>query len=180
MKQLILATTTMLALTAVGGDVLAQGVLDQNTRGSAVALHLGGGYGSYLGAGQGDIELQLHFGRSYAGPGIAVGLSLPIANGLGIGVEGRFVYDIQLIPGKAFFITPYVGAIVGFWNWHDGRGSSAGYLWLGPQFGLDLNFVLFDRLLLGVRPIGVTIPVFFGGPGVHWSYHSALTIGITF
>lgn len=170
----------MLALTAVGGDVLAQGVLDQNTRGSAVALHLGGGYGSYLGAGQGDIELQLHFGRSYAGPGIAVGLSLPIANGLGIGVEGRFVYDIQLIPGKAFFITPYVGAIVGFWNWHDGRGSSAGYLWLGPQFGLDLNFVLFDRLLLGVRPIGVTIPVFFGGPGVHWSYHSALTIGITF
>lgn len=179
MKKILFGTMIALSLTAVGGEVLAQGVLDGNSRGMAVAAHLGGGYGSYNGGGHGDIEFQYHFGGRYVGPGIGVGISLPISYGFGIGLEGRFVYDIQPIAGKAFFVTPYVGAVIGFWNFNDGRGNSAGYLWLGPQLGLDLNFVLFDRLLLGIRPLGITIPILFG-QGIGWGYHSALTIGVTF
>jgi hypothetical protein len=180
MNRLLFRTTMALSLTLVGGEAFAQGVLDHNSRGMAVAAHLGGGFSHYGGGGgQGDIEFQYHFGGRYVGPGIGVGINLPLVYGFGIGLEGRFVYDIQPVAGKAFFVTPYVGAVIGFWNWNDGRGNSGGYLWLGPQLGLDLNFVLFDRLLLGIRPLGISIPIYFGY-GTGWGYHSALTIGVTF
>ncbi|MDP3275283.1 MAG: hypothetical protein Q8Q09_08830 [Deltaproteobacteria bacterium] len=174
----IVGATLALAVTAPGADAFAQGVLTNNTRGTALAAHIGGGYGSYAVSGQSDFELQMHFAPRYVGAGLAVGVSMPIGFGYGFGLEGRFLYDIQLIPNAAFFITPYIGAIVGYWNWDHG-GVNGGYAWVGPQFGVDLNFVLFDRLLLGVRPLGVTVPVLFGN-GVYWAYHSALTIGVTF
>lgn len=178
MKRLLLGTTLALGLSAMGGEALAQGVLDENSRGMAVALHLGGGYSNFDVGGNGDIEFQYHFRGRYIGPGIGVGVSLPVGYGFGLGVEGRFVYDIEVIAGKAFYITPYVGALVGFLN-YNAHGVSGGYLWLGLQAGLELNFVLFNRLLLGIRPIGLHIPFYFGY-GIGYGYNGALTIGVTF
>jgi len=95
------------------------------------------------------------------------------------------MYDIQPIPNVAFLITPYIGLSTGFWSWSAycyGAGCTAsGAFWIGPELGLDLKIVLFDRLLLGLRPIGFSLPfVFHNRANFGWGYHGAFTIGVTF
>ena len=65
MNKILLRTMLALSIFTMAAPALAQGVLTNNRRASAIAVHLGGGYGSYAGSGQSDIEFQGHFGGRY-------------------------------------------------------------------------------------------------------------------
>lgn len=174
------------AALALSNSASAQNILSPNTRGRAVVLNLGGGYGGWGGGARVDLEYQQHFRGRYEGPGFGVGLTFPLWAGFGIGVEGRFMYDWQPIPDVAFLVTPYIGLSAGFWSWTyycGGGGGCAGAAaaWIGPEAGLDLKFVLFERFVLGFRPVGISVPfVAYNGFNAGWGYHGALILGLTF
>ncbi|MBL8679777.1 MAG: hypothetical protein JNK05_11455 [Myxococcales bacterium] len=181
MKHNYLAGAAVLgAALAFSTTANAQNVINANNHGMAGALNFAGGYGYLGGGGRLEIEYQFHFNRRYEGPGIGLGIQLPFWAGFGIGFQGRFIYDIQPISNVAFFITPYGGLSLGFWNYCE-AGRCGGF-WVAPELGLELKVVLFDRLLLGFRPIGISIPFAFGGwrDSVWWGYHAGFTIGVTF
>jgi hypothetical protein len=175
------------AALALSPAAEAQNVINANSHGQAGALIALGGFGGWGGGGRIDLEYQLHFRGRYEGPGLGLGVTLPLWAGFGIGFEGRFMYDIQPIAGTAFFITPYVGLSTGFWSWAYNCGGGgrtcvgAGYFWLGPELGLDFKVVLFDRLLIGFRLPGFSLPILVGNnAGIGWGFHAGFTIGVTF
>ena len=183
MKLKLLAGASVLgAVLMTANTAQAQNVLGGNSRGQAAALYAGGGYG-FAGGGRLDLEYQRHFGGSYQGAGLGLGLTLPLWGGWALGFEGRFMYDIQPIAGTAFFITPYIGASLGFWGCWSGNGSGCnGAFWVGPEAGLDFKVILFDRLILGLRLPGLSVPLVFapGGVGIAWNLYGAFNIGVTF
>lgn len=164
----------------------AQNIINSNSHGQAGVLNFGGGYGGWGGGARVDLEYQLHFNRRYEGPGIGLGVTLPLWAGFGVGFEGRFMYDIQPISNVAFLITPYIGLSTGFWSWTaycNGAGcTGAGAFWIGPEGGLDLKVILFDRLMIGLRPLGISLPFVFhnGGANFGWGWHGAFILGVTF
>jgi hypothetical protein len=174
------------AALSLSNTASAQNILGSNSHGQAGVLTFGGGYGGWGGGARVDLEYQNHFGGGYRGAGFGVGLTLPLWAGFGIGAEARFIYDWQPIPNVAFLITPYVGLSAGFWSWNGycAGGSCAGSaaFWFGPELGLELKVVLFDRLLLGFRPLGINLPFVLHNNGLNfgWGYHAAFSIGVTF
>ncbi len=174
------------AALSLSNTATAQNIINSNSRGQAIALVGGGGAGIWGGGGRVDIEYQMHFNRRYEGLGIGVGVTLPLWAGFGIGAEGRIIYDWQPISNVAFFVTPYGGLSAGFWSWTYGCGAGgpcagASWFWLGLEAGLELKVVLFDRLMLGLRPVGLSVPFLIGnGFNAGFGYHGGGTIGVTF
>ncbi|MDP3273729.1 MAG: hypothetical protein Q8Q09_00945 [Deltaproteobacteria bacterium] len=180
MKKLLLAALTVGALSVVSGEALAQGALSQNSHPMAFSFNVGPRIGL---SGSGvtariNPEFQLHFGSRYEGPMVGLGLAIqPGFGGVGLSFAPRFQWDIQIVPGTAFFLSPYGGMDVGVVLY----GNGAGFL-MDPNFGLDLKFVVVNRLLLGFRPIGIGVPILIANNGtfVGVTYDIAFSIGATF
>jgi hypothetical protein len=169
------------AVLSVSQIASAQNEIKSNSHGQAGVLNFGGGYGGWGFGARVDLEYQLHFNRRYEGPALGLGLTFPLWAGFGLGFEGRFMYDIQPIPNVAFFIAPYLGLSTGFWSYCYYLVGCYGAFWLGPELGLDLKIIIFDRWLIGLRPIGFSVPFFVGDRfNWGWGYHGAFLIGVTF
>jgi hypothetical protein len=185
MKHSYFAAAAVLGATlAISTTANAQDVVGDNSRPTAFVGNFGGGFGSGFGGGRVELEFQYHMRGRQQGPGFGVGLLVPLWAGAGIGAQGRFMYDIQVIPNVAFLITPYVGLSAGFWNrWcGGGRDGYCGGGWIGPELGLELKLILLDRLLIGIRPVGLSLPIGlgYGNDWFWWGYHGAFIIGVTF
>lgn len=187
MKNIISAAAATLALT-VAANADAQTLLGSNSHGTAIAVNAGsyvnfydyGDYRTFRGL-RINPELQFH-GRSaynaYGGAGGAIGADFypGYHSMLAAGLSARAFYDIPVIGGAAFFVTPYLGATVG-----GVFGNNPGFF-VSPSIGLELKLIFLDRLLLGFRPIGVAMPIVVNDQAltVNFGYDAAITLGITF
>jgi hypothetical protein len=166
--------------TALSGTAAAQSVLGGNSRPNAFSFNVGPWINLESGGATARInpEFQVHFGGRYEGPAFNIGLDiLPQFRGVLLAVAPRFQYDVQLLPGTAFFLSPYGGMDIGLTT-----SSGASAFVMAPTVGLDLKVLLVNRLLLGFRPIGIMVPLFFGGGGVSSSvgYDIGFAIGVAF
>jgi hypothetical protein len=175
------AALAVAAITlALSNTASAQSAVSGNTRPNAFSFNVGPAIDLETGGATARInpEFQVHFGGRYEGPAFNIGLDiLPQFRGVVLAVAPRFQYDVQLLPGTAFFLSPYGGMDIGL------RTSSGGSAFvMAPVVGLDLKVIVVNRLLLGFRPIGIMVPLTFAGGGVGASigYDIAFSIGVTF
>ncbi len=96
-----------------------------------------------------------HFTREAAGPAIAVDMQEHVAGGLFVFQVGpRFVYDIQVVNGLGFYLSPSFGFEYTFSNG-------------GPHHGFSFPFVFKIKLVLGGRgliffqPVGIDLMALF-------------------
>jgi hypothetical protein len=172
-----------LALPSIGH---AQSGLSAHSRGRALALNALAGAGSVGGRARAHLEYQQHFGPAYHEHMVGVGLAFAGGGAPFLGVTGRYQYDFKPIDGVAFFLSPYGGLEVGIAFAPCGGGSGpaltdtcAGF-GLAPVAGLDLKLIVVDRLLLGLRPVGLVFPIGFGGlASASWGFEGGVTIGLT-
>lgn len=182
-------TMKKLAAIAVVGAALsvtqtaqAQNVLSGHSRGMAVALNATGGWGYWGGRARLNPEFQLHFGGNYEAHMLGLGLAFAGGYGNYLALTARYQYDIKPISNVAFFISPYAGADIGmvFYRGSCGGTNDCAAFVLSPAVGLDLKLIIVDRLLLGIRPIGLVFPLGFGGYGYGYGFEGGVSIGITF
>jgi hypothetical protein len=182
-------TMKKLAAIAVVGAALsvtttaqAQSALSGHSRGMAVALNATGGWGYWGGRARLNPEFQLHFGGNYEAHMLGIGLAFAGDSGNYLALTARYQYDYKPIGNVAFFISPYAGADIGmvFYNGVCGGSNNCAAFVLSPMLGLDLKLIIADRLLLGIRPIGLVFPIAFGGRNSGWGLEGGVSIGITF
>lgn len=184
LKQILSGAVVAVALTAAASNADAQSLLGSYSRGSAIALNAGsyinfydyGDYRTFRGLRL-NPELQFHGRGAYAYGGAAIGVDMypGYYNMMAIGMSVRGFYDIPVISGAAFYLSPYIGATFGAV-----LGNNAGFF-VSPSAGLELKLVLVDRVLLGFRPIGIGMPIVFNqSTNVNFGYDAAVTLGITF
>jgi hypothetical protein len=180
-------TMKKLAAIAVVGAALsvtqtaqAQNVISGHSRGLAVALNATGGWGYWGGRARINPEFQLHFGGNYEAHMLGLGLAFAGESGNYLAVTARYQYDYKPIGNVAFFISPYAGADIGMVFYRCGGTNDCAAFALSPMLGLDLKLIMFDRLLLGIRPIGLVFPIGFGGRLSGWGLEGGVSIGITF
>jgi hypothetical protein len=132
-------------------------------------------------------EIQLHRAPRYEGHAFNIGLAIviwPNEGGPSFSVAPRYQFDHQLVPGTKFFVSPYAGLDLGLGVFDVFSDSSEVRFALiaAPLAGLDVKLLLSNRMVLGFRPIGVTVPVFIGGPRVTADviYDIALSLGMTY
>jgi hypothetical protein len=96
-----------------------------------------------------------HFKGDASGPAIAVDMQEHVAGGLFVFQVGpRFVYDIQIVNGLGFYLTPSVGFEYTFSNG-------------GPHHGFSVPFIFKAKLVLGNRgliffqPVGIDLMALF-------------------
>jgi hypothetical protein len=178
-------TLAALAALAIPSVSQAQSGLSAHSRGRALALNALAGAGSVGGRARAHLEYQQHFGPSYHEHMVGVGLSLAGGGAPFLGVSGRYQYDFKPIENVAFFLSPYAGLELGLaFAPCGGSGATlsdtcAGF-GLAPVAGLDLKLIVVDRLLLGLRPVGLVFPIGFGGlAGATWGFEGGITIGLT-
>lgn len=131
-------------------------------------------------------EFQIHRDRRFERHMLGIGLAVtfwPNEAGPSFALAARYQYDHPLVAGTPFFVSPYAGLDVGmgvFDVFNDASQPRFIFV-LMPNAGIDLKVVL-NRLVLGFRPLGVTVPLFFGGPRVTGDviYDIALTLGFTY
>ncbi|MBL8679728.1 MAG: hypothetical protein JNK05_11210 [Myxococcales bacterium] len=183
----VVAVATAAIALSIAGVAEAQTLLGSNSHGTAIAVSVGsyvnfydyGDYRTFRGL-RINPEFQFH-GRSslqaYSGFGGAIGADIypGYFSLLAAGFSARAFYDIQVISGAAFFLAPYFGATVG-----GVFGNNAGFF-VSPSVGLELKLVFVDRVLLGVRPIGIAMPIVITNlvTTVGFGYDAAITLGIT-
>lgn len=144
---------------------------------------LGGAYG------RASLELQMHSGPRYEGHSLNVGLGgayWPNLGGASITASARYQYDLRLVEGTQFFLSPYAGLELGVALVDNQMVLGGVRVAAFPVAGLELKFVL-DRLVLGFRPLGIMAPVFIGEPQrsgvpVQWDllWDISVTFGVTF
>jgi hypothetical protein len=164
----LLATAALFAgLSLAPRDAAAQDALEQNSRHRALSVY-GGGLIGIKGAGayfRGSFEYLTHFNasRTFEGHAFGVGPSFVWWSGQGgpiVSAAPRYQYDLQIVSGLAFFLSPYVGVEAGV-----GFFTNGPELVLTPNAGVDVKMVIRDRFVLAFRPMGISAPIFIGGRG---------------
>jgi hypothetical protein len=187
MDKHLFVSSLAAALLGLTADASAQTV--EVNRRNAFALNVGPMIG-ILGGGEYvriNPEFQLHQGRRFDGHMFGIGLAVvpwPNERGPSFAVSARWQYDHQLVSGTPFFVSPYAGADVGLgiFDLVDSDGPLRFRFVAAPMVGLDVKLVINERWLLGFRPIGITVPLFIGGPSVTVDvlYDISFTVGLTF
>lgn len=129
-------------------------------------------------------EWQLHRGTRFEGHTFNIGPSImwwPNEGGPSVSLSARYQFDHQLVPGTPFFVSPYVGleAGMGFFNLL-GEDSEPRFVFVGaPIAGLEVKLLIGQRLVLGFRPIGLTMPFFIAPERFEYDllYDISFTIG---
>ncbi len=144
---------------------------------------LGGAYA------RGSLELHLHSGPRYEGHSLNVGLGgayWPNLGGASVTASARWQYDLRLVEGTQFFLSPYAGMELGVAIVANTMALAGVRVAAFPVAGLELKFVL-DRLVLGFRPLGIMAPVFIGEPQrggvpIQWDllWDISFTMGVSF
>lgn len=143
---------------------------------------LGGAYARAM------IEYQMHSQPRFAGHALGLGLGAawwPNLGGASVTVAARYHYDLQLVPGTPFFVSPYAGMELGIAVVANKDALAGVRVAAFPMGGLELRYVM-DRWVLGFRPVGFLIPVFVGEPQrsgvpIQWDilWDIAVTVGGT-
>ena len=177
-------TTTAAPATAIEAQPTTPRVRSRALVGTANAMvgFLGGAYT------RGMIEYQMHSRPQFAGHALGLGLGAawwPNLGGASVTVAARYHYDQQLAPGTRFYVSPYVGMEAGIAIVANKQALAGVRVAAFPMGGLELRF-LWDRWVLGFRPVGFLIPVFVGepqrgGPPIQWDilWDTAVTFGGT-
>lgn len=112
-------------------------------------------------------EFQMHRENRYGGHMLGLGFAFvpwPNEGGPSFSFAPRYQYDHQLVPGTLFFVSPYVGLDVGLGVFNIFNGGDPRFRFVAsPMAGIDVKMIFGRRIILGFRPIGVTVPLFFGG-----------------
>jgi hypothetical protein len=131
-------------------------------------------------------EFQLHRENRFGGHALNLGAAFtlwPNEFGPSAAATARYQYDQQLVPGTPFFVSPYVGVNAGLGIFNIINGGEPRFRFIATAVaGLDVKLIFAQRMLLGFRPIGIMVPVFFGGPVVTALviYDIAITLGFTY
>lgn len=104
-----------------------------------------------------------HFKRAAEGPAIAFDISESFGSGVTVlQITPRFVWDIPIVDGLGFYLSPDVGigfghAFVGTTYGYYGATSSTGYSAFELKFSFKGKLVLGDRGYVYMQPMGVDI-----------------------
>lgn len=153
-------------------------LLGTNLRPMAVHLNVGGfvGVDRTQSAFRMNPEFQYHFSGRYQGPMVGLGLDV-LVPGVVLAFTPRFAWDFQLVSTLPLLLAPYAGLSFGgvFSEFVNG-------FVVMPSLGLDVKFVLLERILLTARPIGLNVPVVSasGVTGAGFAYDLALGVGLLF
>ncbi len=187
MSKLLFAPALALSLAVV--TPLAHGQTPPTPRSRAFVVNVGPMIG-IMGGGlyvRINPELQFHRESRYGGHALGLGIAFvpwPNEGGPSFAFAPRYQFDHQLVPGTPFFVSPFVGLDVGLGVFNVFNGNEPRFRFvLAPSAGVDVKILLGQRMVLGFRPIGVTVPMFWGGPSIVTAdviYDIALTIGFTF
>ena len=139
----------------------------------------GGSFGPGISMGAGAITqfkltetFGFHFRRSADGPALAFDLSESFGHGVTLlQITPRFVWDIPIVDGLGFYISPYGG--LGFSHLFGTAkygGVSSGYSAFEICFGVKGKLILGDRGYVFMQPIGIDILIRGEGATARWDF----------
>jgi hypothetical protein len=154
MKALTLSLAALLLASVASTTAAAAPLLRPGTR--AMWASVGLGPAAELDTVSTQFKLTQTFGYHFSGSSSGPALALELQESFGKGVlflevGPKFVWDIQLIDGIGFYLSP--SAMAGFAHASNG-GSLSGFT---LQLGVEAKLVLGDRGMVFFRPVCVDI-----------------------